>query len=111
MGGNVNKKKIDYEKIASSDKFKELMESKKKFIVPVTIFFLVFYFTLPFLTSYSKILNTKAVGEISWAWVFAFSQFIMTWVLCIIYVKKASFFDKLADEIVDENQEKGEKGA
>lgn len=108
---NNNQTSIDFEKIASSNKFQQLMTSKKKFIVPLTIFFLVFYFTLPFLTSYSNILNKIAFGDISWAWVFAFAQFIMTWVLCIVYVKKASYFDKLADEVIEENKKKGEIGA
>lgn len=50
---------------------------------------------LPLLTSYSKILNEPAVGAISWAWVFAFSQFIMTWALCIIYSRKSAKFDAM----------------
>ena len=108
---NNDQTSIDFEKIASSNKFQQLMTSKKKFIVPLTIFFLVFYFTLPFLTSYSNILNKIAFGDISCAWVFAFAQFIMTWVLCIVYVKKASYFDKLADEVIEENKKKGEISA
>lgn len=110
LGKNMQKR-IDYEKITESNGFKNLITSKKKFIVPLTIFFLVFYFALPVLTSYSTVLNNNAFGDISWAWVFAFAQFIMTWVLCIVYVKKASFFDKLANEIIEENFEKGEKSA
>ncbi|TKC14929.1 DUF485 domain-containing protein [Robertmurraya kyonggiensis] len=109
--GKFEGKQIDYVQIASSKKFKELLSSKKKFIVPLTIFFLVFYFALPLLTSYSTVLNYKAVGDISWAWVFAFAQFIMTWVLCTVYVKKANLFDNLANEIVEEEFKKGEKGA
>lgn len=105
------RKHIDYESIVSSSKFKELVLTKKKFIVSGTIFFLVFYFALPVLTSYTTILNKKAFGDISWAWVFAFLQFIMTWVLCTIYVKKAASFDKLADEVISENINKGEVGA
>ena len=33
-------------------------------------------------------LNTPAFGDVTWAWVFAFAQFIMTWALCMIYSKK-----------------------
>ncbi|WP_449619533.1 DUF485 domain-containing protein [Robertmurraya sp. Marseille-Q9965] len=109
--GKIEDKQIDYVQIASSKKFRELLSSKKKFIVPLTIFFLVFYFALPLLTSYTTVLNNKAVGDISWAWVFAFAQFIMTWVLCTVYVKKANFFDRLADEVIEEEFKKGEKGA
>lgn len=94
--------KIDFVKIEQSEKFQRLMNDRKKFIVPLTIFFLVFYFLLPVLTSYTTFLNTPVIGDISWVWLFAFAQFIMTWVLCTIYVKKAASFDRQTDEIIDE---------
>ena len=59
----------------------------------MSIFFLVFI-ALPILTSYSKVLNTPAFGDVTWAWVFAFSQFIMTWALCMIYSKKQNHLMK-----------------
>lgn len=101
-------KGIDYEKVVESSSFKKFMQDKKKFIIPWTIFFLVFYFLLPILTSYTTFLNTPAIGDISWVWLFAFAQFVMTWVLCIVYVKKANSFDNQADEILDEMQEGGD---
>ncbi|WP_096273352.1 DUF485 domain-containing protein [Paucisalibacillus globulus] len=99
--------RVDFERVESSPQFKKLMENKKKFIVPMTIFFLVFYFLLPISTSYGTFLNTPVFGDITWAWVFAVAQFVMTWVICSIYVKKANTFDKDADQIVNEQIEKG----
>lgn len=99
--------RVDFERVESSPQFKRLMENKKKFIVPMTIFFLVFYFLLPISTSYGTFLNTPVFGDITWAWVFAVAQFVMTWVICSIYVKKANTFDKDADQIVNEQIEKG----
>ncbi len=98
----VPSESIDYEKVEQSEKFQNLMQNRRKFIVPMTIFFLVFYFLLPILTSYTTFLNTPVIGDISWVWLFAIGQFVMTWVLCTIYVKKAAVFDKQADEIIDE---------
>ncbi|MDP1418596.1 DUF485 domain-containing protein [Peribacillus simplex] len=92
----------DYTKIVQSQSFQELLRKKRNFIVPLSIFFMVFYFTLPILTSYSKVLNSYAFGAISWAWVFAFAQFVMTWTLCILYSKKAAKFDQLVEKIVKE---------
>ncbi|AIF44109.1 DUF485 domain-containing protein [Virgibacillus sp. SK37] len=96
-----------YERVSESRSFKKLIRERKKFIIPLTVFFLLFYFALPVLTSYSTILNSPAVGEISWAWVFAFAQFIMTWVLCIVYVKKSASFDKQSKRIIDEQLNEG----
>ncbi|UJF36218.1 DUF485 domain-containing protein [Paenibacillus hexagrammi] len=92
----------DYAQVEQSPKFQALVASKKRFLFPMTLFFLVFYFALPILTSYSKVLNQTAFGPVSWAWVFAFAQFIMTWVLCIIYSKKSVKFDQMVDEIKQE---------
>ncbi|MEH7331316.1 DUF485 domain-containing protein [Neobacillus drentensis] len=92
----------DYSSIAQSSSFQTLLSEKKKFIIPITIFFFCFYFALPILTSYSTILNHKFIGSISWAWVFAFLQFVMTWGLCMLYSKKAAKFDELADKVVKE---------
>lgn len=102
-------KKVDFEEVVNSKQFKQLMHDRKKFILPYTIFFLVFYFLLPIFTSYTTFLNTPAFGEISWVWIFAFAQFAMTFILCTVYVKKAGSFDKQADQIVDEQINKGGK--
>ncbi|MDC1542043.1 DUF485 domain-containing protein [Candidatus Pseudothioglobus singularis] len=93
----------DFVKVAESESFKYLMQRKKRFIVPLTIFFLIFYFLLPILTSYSNILEVPAIGDISWAWIFAIAQFVMTWTLCTLYVRKASSFDEQAKEIIDKH--------
>jgi uncharacterized membrane protein (DUF485 family) len=111
MGGNqsiqrVGENETDYKKVVESEEFQSLLRTKKKFIVPISIFFFCFYLALPLLTSYTKILTKPAIGSITWAWLFAFAQFIMTWVLCILYSKKAVSFDEKSDKIL----EKLEKG-
>jgi uncharacterized membrane protein (DUF485 family) len=94
--------KTNYNKIVQSSNFKQLMEEKKRFILPMSVFFLIFYFSLPLLTAYSDVLNNKAIGDITWAWIFAFAQFVMTWALCMIYTKRAKRFDELAEKVVAE---------
>jgi uncharacterized membrane protein (DUF485 family) len=92
----------DYSSIVQSSSFQTLLSAKKKFIIPFTIFFFCFYFALPILTSYTKVLNHTFIGSITWAWVFAFLQFVMTWVLCVLYSKKAAKFDDLAKKVLEE---------
>ncbi|WP_053373512.1 DUF485 domain-containing protein [Paenibacillus sp. FJAT-27812] len=103
----MDKGKQNYSDIARSELFVKLMAKKKRFILPITVFFLAFYFTLPILTSYFEVLNKPAVGSISWAWVFAFAQFIMTWVLCSLYSRKSVEFDKICDQIKSEVHQDG----
>ncbi|EMR07736.1 hypothetical protein C772_00064 [Bhargavaea cecembensis DSE10] len=92
---------VDFVRVAESSRFRTLLEKKKKFVLPLTIFFMVFYFALPILTSYTNVLERPAIGDISWAWIYAVAQFIMTWVLCTVYVRKFHKFDKDADEIIE----------
>ncbi|MGJ7911555.1 DUF485 domain-containing protein [Neobacillus sp. LXY-1] len=94
----------DYTSIVQSSSFQRLLSEKKKFIMPLTIFFFCFYFALPIMTSYSTVLNNKFIGNISWAWVFAFLQFVMTWGLCTLYSNKAAKFDKLANQVIQEKE-------
>jgi uncharacterized membrane protein (DUF485 family) len=100
---NVNLES-DYTAIVQSSSFQALLSAKKKFIIPLTIFFFCFYFALPILTSYSTVLNHKFVGNITWAWVFAFLQFVMTWGLSMLYSKKAAKFDQLANQVAQERR-------
>jgi len=88
--------------ITEHETFHRLMREKNRFIVPAIIFSLIFYFTLPILTSYTTILNTPLIGDITWAWAFAFSQFIMTWTLCVLYSRRARRFDALVEQLKDE---------
>jgi uncharacterized membrane protein (DUF485 family) len=99
----------DYAAIAKSPTFRALLRKKYSFILPVTVFFFAFFFALPILTSYTDVLKVKAIGDITWAWVFAFAQFIMTWTLCIIYTRKANEFDKIVDELKNEVSKGGSR--
>ena len=96
-----------YSEIAQSPRFQALLARKKQFLIPLSAFFFVFYFALPVMTSYfPSVVNVRAVGAITWAWLFAFSQFVMIWTLCALYVKKAATFDADAEAVLA-----GEKGA
>ncbi|WP_100523435.1 DUF485 domain-containing protein [Mycobacteroides abscessus] len=103
----TEEKKMDarYTDVVQSSAFKKLLKSKKTFIIPMTIFFFLFYFSLPLMTSYTTVLNQKAFGPVTWAWVFAFAQFVMTWTLCYLYSKRANSFDEKTKQILSSIQE------
>lgn len=106
-GDSVPNKPIDtpnYSAIANSAEFKTLKRKKNKFILPITIFFLLSYILLPILTSYTTILNNNAFGDVAWVWVYALSLFVMTWMLCMVYVRRANDFDKEAEQIFEKEK-------
>ena len=98
----------DWNRVAASDEFQDLMATKKVFIVPAFIFFLVYYFALPVLVGYApKFMATKVIGNLNLAYLFALSQFFMAWTIAWLYVKAASRFDKLAKDIIEKHTNGG----
>ena len=98
---------LNYSEIAQTSAFQKLLRDKRNFILPMSLFFMIFYFTLPILTAYTSFLTKPAFGPVSWAWVFAFAQFIMTWALCHIYMNRAAKFDQAVEEIKESISFKG----
>src|SRR5215813_6686168 len=88
---------IDWQKIASSSDFRELIREKRNFILPATIFFLAYYFGfLVFVGYFPTIAETNVIGNINIAYLSAISEFVMAWVLVYLYVRRAGLFDRLA---------------
>ena len=91
----------DWTAIEATPEFRELVASKRRFIVPATIFFIVYYFALPILVGYfPEAMSRNVVGRINVAYLFALSQFVMAWVLMWLYVRRARTFDAMEHEIV-----------
>ncbi|MET1013662.1 MAG: DUF485 domain-containing protein, partial [Paenisporosarcina sp.] len=72
------------------------------FLVPSTILFLGLYLLFPLIISYSTILNTSFIDDISWNWIYALGLFIMTWIFVTVYMKKAAKFDIMAHQTLKE---------
>jgi uncharacterized membrane protein (DUF485 family) len=92
---------IPWSAIAAMPDFKSLVEKKHRFIVPATIFFVIYYLLLPVLVSYCPgLMKTEVFGHVNIAYVFGLSQFFMAWILAAIYVKTAAGWDRLAADII-----------
>ena len=92
--------KLDYEKIINTPEFKDLVKRKSKFSTPYMIFFFVALFTLPILTGYTTILENRAIGSMTWTWVYSLGMFVMVWLFTSIYMNKAKSFDVDVEEIL-----------
>jgi uncharacterized membrane protein (DUF485 family) len=94
----------EWDRIAESPEFKDLMATKKVFVVPAFIFFLVYYFALPVLVGYApRFMATKVFWNVNLAYLFALSQFFMAWTIAFLYVKAAGNIDQLAKDIVEKS--------
>jgi len=95
-----------WDEIAASRPFQDLMATKRIFIVPAFIFFVVYYFALPVLVGYApQFMSTKVIGDVNLAYLFALSQFFMAWIIAGLYVKAANNFDRLAKDILDKAED------
>lgn len=93
---------VDWEAISASEEFKKLVAAKRGFIVPATIFFVVYYFALPVMVGYAPRLMERKVfgGTLNLAYLFALSQFFMTWLLAALYLRVAGRWDTMAAQII-----------
>jgi uncharacterized membrane protein (DUF485 family) len=97
-GGAANQ----WDRVAAMDQFKQLLKAKARFVVPATIFFIVYYFLLPYLVGYHPQLMDKRVwGSVNIAYLFALSQFFVAWLIAWLYVRAARKWDDAGKQILD----------
>ena len=100
-----------WDRIAASKEFQDLMATKRAFIMPAFVFFVVYYFALPVLVGYApELMSRKVVGQVNLAYLFALSQFFVAWLIAWLYVKAANSFDRRSQDIVEkaENSKRGQ---
>lgn len=92
----------DWDSVAAQEEFKGLLASKRRFIVPATVFFVVYYFALPLLVGYAPgLMSRRVFGPLNLAYLFALSQFVMAWVVAALYVRAAGGWDETARRVVE----------
>ena len=91
----------DWSALAASESFKQLIRAKRRFIIPATIFFVVYYFALPVLVGYAPaLMQTRVFGAVNVAYLFALSQFFVAWIIAALYVRAAARFDRMAADVI-----------
>jgi uncharacterized membrane protein (DUF485 family) len=100
----------EYSRIAETEAFKELVRRKRAFLIPTVVFVLLFFILLPILSIFTEVLDGKVIGAISWAYLYAFAQFFLAWIVTFLYWRRANRWDELAREARNEAPE-GEWGS
>ncbi|HEV8191630.1 MAG TPA: DUF485 domain-containing protein [Ktedonobacterales bacterium] len=91
----------DWQVIEGDSEYQALVREKRSFIVPATIFFIVYYFAFLVIVGYvPNLANANVIGNINVAYLFALSQFVVAWIIMALYVRRANVFDNLAGRIV-----------
>lgn len=91
---------VDWNRVAASEAFQKLNRAKRRFVIPMTVFFVVYYFALLVLVGwFPGLMETKVWGAVNLAYLFALSQFFVAWGIAGLYLVAAGRFDRMADEI------------
>lgn len=98
----------DYSKIEAMESFNYFVKKKNRFLFSVTGGFLFFYILLPIL-AFRPVLQQKVFGNITGVWIYSAGLFIMTLILATLYIRKASSFDKQAEDVIKEYESRGER--
>jgi uncharacterized membrane protein (DUF485 family) len=90
---------IDWVAAERSPEFQELVRKRRAFVIPATLFFLAWYFGFIILAGYAPdFMGEEFITDgVTVGYALALTQFVMTWVLGWLYVRKATrVFDPLA---------------
>ncbi len=89
------------EAVGKDPEMVELEHRHRRFVWPVTVFFLVYYLALPVLAGTAPdLMGTKLFGQFTFGYLFALSQFLMAFVVAWVYARwAASRIDPLATDL------------
>jgi uncharacterized membrane protein (DUF485 family) len=92
----------DWRLVTQLPEFRAMLKAKLKFVVPATLFFIVYYFSLPVLVGYAPDLMKREVfGVVNLAYLFALSQFFMAWTIAALYLRAAVRFDRMEQNVIE----------
>lgn len=102
-GGADHHPEVDWEAIEQSSEFQELVRQRRSFVLPATIFFLAWYFGFTILAGYAPGFMGESIYQgFTLGYLLALTQFIMTWGLGWMYLRRAdAVFDPLARRAVE----------
>ncbi len=102
-GSPLPPKDADWDRIAQSPLYRQMVAEKMRFVVLATLVFVVYYFALLVLVGYwPGLMTVQVIGVVNLAYLFALSQFFMAWLLAYLYMRIASRFDRMTEQVLRE---------
>ena len=91
---------VDWRAAEESPEFQELVRRQRRFVIPATVFFLSWYLGFVILCGYAPDFMGESLYEgFTVGYALALSQFVMTWGLGWLYLRKADReFDPLREK-------------
>jgi uncharacterized membrane protein (DUF485 family) len=94
--------RVDWEAVERSPEFEELIATRRRFVLPATIFFLSWYVGFILLAGYAPDFMARSVYEgLTVGYCLALTQFVMVFALGLMYLRRSErTYDPLSDEVV-----------
>jgi uncharacterized membrane protein (DUF485 family) len=97
----------EYREAQNSPEFTELRRRFRRFVVPMTVAFLAWYFLYVLLSTYApSVMETEVFGNVNLGILLGLGQFVSTFVITTLYVRHAA---RSTDPIADEMRERLER--
>ncbi len=97
----------DWETLEHTPEFQELIQKKKRFVLPATIFFLSYYMAFILLCGYAEdFMGSSVYQGLTVGYVLALTQFVMVLVLGLMYLNRS---DKEYDPLRERVREMAER--
>ena len=99
-GGARHHPEIDWVAAEKSPEFQELVKKRRSWVLPATIFFMAWYFGFVILCGYAPdFMGREFIADgLTVGYALAVSQFVMTWALGWMYLRRANKqFDPLSE--------------
>lgn len=94
----------EYREAQNSPEFTELRRRFRRFVVPMTVAFLVWYLLYVLLSNYAHdFMSTRVFGNVNIGLLFGLLQFVSTFLITQLYVRHAG---RNTDPIADEMRER-----
>ena len=99
---------IDYVEFETTDRFVNLQRRRRRFVVPMAVFFLVWYFAYVLVAAYlPDVMARPVLGSINLGLVLGLGQFVTTFAITIWYVAFSNrVLDPLGAELRAELEQK-----
>ncbi len=98
----------DYERVQRSPEFQALRRRFRRFVFPMTAFFLAWYLLYVLLADYAHdFMSIRVSGNITVGLLFGLGQFVSTFVITMVY---ANWANKHQDPVADELRREIEDG-
>lgn len=102
-GNNLQQQTVmpDWSAMARSTEFQNMLRRKRQFVIPCCLFFSFYYFALLYFVGWhAKWLSHPVLGKVNGAYLFALSQFFMSWFMAWLYMRQAAKFDREAQDLL-----------